>query len=131
MSSDKCHVIHEPRGGITQRVAHHAAGGAEDNQLNRHDDEHGEQRLQEQFGNVGDDFLKTAINKVHEHNAQYDWHHRARVVIRRDGDAKKVETLSTANRRANHDCAQQCAHDRLHLHDGGELIAEVNGQEAK
>lgn len=41
-SSDKCHVIHEPRGGITQRVAHHAAGGAEDNQLNRHDDEHGE-----------------------------------------------------------------------------------------
>lgn len=126
-SSDKCHVVHKPRDGIAQRVAHHAAGGAKDNKLDGHDDDHGEQRLQEQFGNVGNNLLKAAVDKVHEYNAQYDGHYRTRIVVRRDGNTKKVETLGTANGRADHDRAQQCAHDGLHLHDGRELITKING----
>ena len=102
-SSDKCHVVHKPRDGIAQRVAHHAAGGAKDNKLDGHDDDHGEQRLQEQFGNVGNNLLKAAVDKVHEYNAQYDGHYRTRIVVRRDGNTKKVETLGTANGRADHD----------------------------
>ena len=80
-SSDKCHVVHKPRDGIAQRVAHHAAGGAKDNKLDGHDDDHGEQRLQEQFGNVGNNLLKAAVDKVHEYNAQYDGHYRTRIVV--------------------------------------------------